>query len=146
MIRRRISAVFLLAGALAFAVAPVAFSAGTVTRTEITFPTVKKVTFAWTSSAGGAADSTTGSAFDGKLIALMTIPAAAGDAPTDNYDVAVNDADGHDVLAGAGANRDTANTEIVAEASLGAVAGSKLTLAVTNAGATKQGAVILWIR
>jgi len=124
----------------------VVYAAGTVTTTEVTKPSVKKVTFAWTSSAGGAADATTTAFFDGKLIGLTTIPAAAGSAPTDNYDIVVNDSDGHDVLLGAGQNRDTATTEYVAETSLGAVASSKLTLAITNAGATKAGTVILYIR
>jgi hypothetical protein len=120
--------------------------AGTVTTTEKVVGGVKKVTFAWLSSAGGAADATTTQVYDGKVIGLTTVPAGGADAPTDNYDVAVNDADGHDVLLGAGANRDTANTEHVADASLGAVAHSKLTLAVTNGGDTQQGTVILYIR
>lgn len=118
--------------------------AGTVTTAEINFASVKKITFAWTSSAGGAADATTSNAYDGKLIGFSTDPGAT--APTDNYDVAITDADGHDVLLGAGADRDTANTEHVAEASLGAVAGSKLTLAVTNAGNAKEGVAIVWLR
>ena len=120
--------------------------AGTVTSTEITHTSVRKVTFAWTSSAGGAADGTTTAAFDGQLIGLTTIPSGGGTAPDANYDVAVNDADGHDVLLGAGLNRHTSNTEHVATASLGGVAGSKLTLAVTAAGAAKQGTVVLRIR
>jgi hypothetical protein len=120
--------------------------AGTVTTTEITASSVKKLTFAWTSSAGGAADGTSTAAFDGKLVGMTTIPAGGGSAPSDDYDVVVTDASGHDVLLGAGANRDTANTEHVAEGSLGAVAGSTLTLAVTNAGATKGGTVVLYLR
>jgi hypothetical protein len=128
------------------AAAALAYAAGTVTTTELVSPTVKKVTFAWTSSAGGAADATTTAAFDGKLIGLTTIPAGGGAAPTDNYDVVISDADGHNVLLGAGLDRDTANTEHVAEASLGAVAGSKLTLAVTNAGSAKQGTVVVYLR
>lgn len=119
--------------------------AGTVTITEKKFGTIKKVTFAWTSDAAGAADGVTTEVYDGKLVGQTTIP-SAGVAPTDNYDIVVNDADGHDVLLGAGANRDTANTEHVAEASLGAVAPSKLTLAVTNAGNAKAGTLILYIR
>ena len=119
--------------------------AGTVTATEITHGSVKKLTFAWTSSAGGAADGVSAEVYDGKIIGLTTDPDGAA-APTDNYDVVVNDADGHDQLLGAGADRDTANTEHVAEASLGAVAGSLLTLAVTNAGNAKQGVVILYVR
>jgi hypothetical protein len=124
--------------------APVVFAAGTVTTAEITSASTKKITFTWTSAVGGAADATTTAAFDGKLVGLTTDPGAT--APTDNYDVAITDADGHDVLLGAGTDRDTANTEHVAEASLGAVARSRLTLAITNAGDAKQGVVVIYIR
>ncbi len=47
----------------------------------------------------------------GRLLALETNPGAT--APTDNYEIALDDAEGHDVLEGKGANRDTANTEKV---------------------------------
>ena len=120
--------------------------AGTVTVSETLHASIKKVVFAWTSSAGGAADGVSTGVYDGKIIGLTTVPSGGGTAPSDDYDVAIADVGGHDVLLGAGANRDTANTEHVAEASLGAVAGSKLTLAVTNAGSAKQGTVILWLR
>ena len=122
-------------------------AAGTSTVAETTFPTVKKIVWTWTSGTGaegGTVTKVTTAGFDGKLIGLTTDPGTA--APTDNYDVAITDADGHDVLLGAGANRDTANTEYVAEASLGAVAGSKLTLSITNAGDAKEGVVILYLR
>jgi hypothetical protein len=115
--------------------------------TETTFSSVKKVVCAWTADdATGAVSGTTSAVYDGKLIGLSTVPAAAGDAPTDYYDVTVTDVDGWDVLLGAGADREPANTEHVAEASLGAAAGSKLTVNVTNAGNSKKGTVILWIR
>ena len=119
--------------------------AGTVVTTEETFGTVKKVSFAWTSSSGGAADATTTNVFSGAIMRLVTVPDGT-DAPTDNYDVVVDDADGNDVLMGAGADRDTANTEQVLASSLGIVANDKLTLAVTNAGNAKKGTVILYIR
>ena len=119
--------------------------AGTVTKTEKISGSVKKLIFAWTSSAGGAADATSVAAFDGKVIGFTTIP-DGGAAPDDNYDVVVTDVDGHDVLVGAGANRDTSNTEHVDGANLAAVAGSLLTLAVTNAGNAKSGTVIVWVR
>ena len=118
--------------------------AGTVTVTESRTGSVKKLRFAWTSSAGGLADLATTFHYNGKIIALMTDPGAT--APDDNYDVALLDADGDDVLAGAGLNRDTANTEIVAEALLGAVATSILTLQVSGAGAAKEGVVVVWLR
>lgn len=119
--------------------------AGTVTVTENVQGNVKKLVFAWTSSAGGAADGASTVPINGKVVGLTTVPSGGGTAPTDNYDITLVDADGHDCLLGAGTDRDTANTENVASASLGAVASSALTLHVTNAGASKQGTVIVWV-
>jgi len=119
-------------------------AAGTATATETTATSVKKIKVAWTSGSGGeAAAVTTSKAYDGKVIALTTIPT---DSPTDNYDIVATDSDSVDVLLGAGANRDTANTEYVAEASLGAVAGSTLTFTITNAGNSKSGTIYCYIR
>lgn len=120
--------------------------AGTVTTTEVTHTRARKLVFAWTSAAGGEADGVSAAAFDGKLEGLTTIPSGGGTAPTDNYDVRVLDAQGHDVLLGAGLNRDAANTEHLTAASLAIVAGSPLTLEVRNAGDAKQGTVIVYVR
>lgn len=115
--------------------------------TEITHTSAKKIVAAWTSdNATGAVSGTTTAAFDGAIIGLTTIPGAGAAAPDDNYDVAITDVDGHDVLLGAGANRDTLNTEHVTSATLACVAGSKLTVAITNAGNANTGTVILWVR
>ena len=118
--------------------------AGTVVTTEQTFGSVKLVKFAWTSSAGGAADATTSGVFDGEVILLATDPGAT--APTTLYDVAVNDANSIDVLAGGGADRSATVNEYVQGSSLGAVATSALTLAVTNAGNAKVGTAYVYIR
>ena len=118
--------------------------AGTVTVTEITVGSVKKITWSWTSDASGDADALTTTGYSGEIILLTTDPGAT--APTDNYDVVINDADGEDVLLGAGANRDTANTEHVQGTSLGAVAGSTLNCVVSNAGNAKDGEAHLYIR
>lgn len=121
--------------------------AGTVVVTENpNARPLKRVKFAWTSSSGGAADGGTSGAYNGKCILLTTIPAAAGDAPSANYDITVLDEDGVDVLAGAGINRHTSNTEQVVSASLGGAVSQKLTLHVTAAGDTKQGVVYLDIQ
>ena len=115
--------------------------------TETTHTSVRKVVFAWTSdSATGAVSGTTTNAYDGEIIGLTTAPSGGGTAPSDNYDVTIADAAGHDVLLGAGVDRDVANTEHVARASLGGVAGSPLTLSVANAGNSKLGTVTLYIR
>jgi hypothetical protein len=123
-----------------------AFGAGTVVITETIISPVQKVKFAWTSAVGGAADGTTTYSYSGKIELLTTVPSGGGTAPSDNYDVTVVDSDGINVLAGAGADRDVANTEQVLGTSLGAVASSTLTIHVTNAGDAKQGTVYLYIR
>lgn len=119
--------------------------AGTVVNTEITHRPMKLAKFAWTSSAGGAADATTSAVFTGKIEGLTTVPDGVA-APTADYDVVVNNADGVDVLMGGGIDRHTSNTEHVLGTSLGCVVESTLTLAVTNAGDTKEGVVYVWVR
>lgn len=114
--------------------------------TEERMSHIKKVKFVWVSAADGSASGATTEEYSGEIIRLVTIPAAATAAPTDNYDVIVKDGDNTDVLMGAGANRDTATTEQVLGSSLGCVANDKLTLAVTNAGDTKGGTVIVYIK
>lgn len=129
-------------------VAVLAFGAGTVVTTETTHTSVKRVKFAWTSSAGGAADATTTGFYTGQILAIATDPDGT-DVPTANYDVAINDDDGVDVLNGAGANKSDSLTETISASlgvSLGYVVSSKLTLAVTNAGNAKKGVVYVFIR
>lgn len=119
---------------------------GTVTITEETISKIKKVKFEWTSTAGGAAGDVTTNAYTGEIIRLITKPGTGGNQPNDNYSVVVNDEDSTDVLMGAGASRDELNTEQVLASSLGCVANDKLTLAVTGAGDSNQGTVILYIK
>ena len=119
------------------------------TITEETIGSVKKIKWAWTSAADGtvgaaAVSSTTTNAYSGECLRLITDPGAT--APTDDYDVVINDADGVDVLIGAGANRDATATEQVIASSLGCVANDTLTLLVTNAGSGKTGTTYLYIR
>jgi hypothetical protein len=115
--------------------------------TEITHGTIKKIKCAWTSDdTSGAVSGATTNVYDGKILGAITVPGAGGDAPTDDYDIAVNDEDGVDICLGALANRDTANTEFVAEASMAAVARSKLTVSVSNAGNSNTGTLYLFIR
>lgn len=117
---------------------------GTVVTTEITHKPVKLIKWVWTSTNPGAiAGDTTDNVYTGKILGLATDPSAT--APDDNYNVEVFDDNGLDVLIGSGKLRDTADTEYVAEASLGAVVESKLTLSVDTAGAAKIGTVYLYI-
>lgn len=118
-----------------------------VTFTETRSGSIKKIKAVWVSDdSAGTASGTTEFAYDGKLELLTTVPAAAGAAPTDNYDVTLTDSDGVNVLAGGGNDRDTANTEQVLGTSLGAVASSKLTLSIAAAGNSKGGTVYVYLR
>ena len=106
---------------------------------------VNKIKFEWTTAADGTATGQTSESYTGEIIRLVTVPSGAA-APTNLYDVAVNDEDTTDVLMSGGANRSDANTEQVLASSLGCVANDKLTLEITNAGDTKSGTVYLYIR
>lgn len=122
-------------------------AAGSVTITEETFGSIRKVKFDWTAGTdaeAGTASGQTTKAYNGKILGLATDP---GDpAPTDNYAITVTDEDGMDVLMGGGADRDTANTEYVLSTSLGAVANDKLTINVAAAGSATKGIAYLYIR
>ncbi len=119
--------------------------AGIVAAIENTVQSVKQIHWAWTSSSGGAADDTTTAVFDGDIIGFGTVPSGSA-APTAAYDIAITDSNGLDVLFGQGIDRSATANEYVAGSLLGAVSESKLTLAVTSAGDTKEGVVVLWIR
>lgn len=123
--------------------------AETVTCSEETHGTVKKVTWDWLSAADGSVGAATGvtttQVYNGALLRAVFVPDSGGTQPSDNYDVVINDADGYDVLAGQGANKSNA-AAVTVVASMGAVANDKLTLGVTNAGGSKGGVVYLYIR
>jgi hypothetical protein len=125
-------------------------AAGTVTITEQTWGTVKKITGVWTAGTAGeagTASGTTAGVYSGEVRRLVTVPAVAPDAPDDNYSVTALDSDGVDVLMGAAVtNRDEAATEQVNAANLGIVANSKLTIAIAAAGSATKGTVHIYIR
>lgn len=110
--------------------------AGTVTCTKIEDGRYGRIVCTATADAAdGSFPATTIPAFSGELLALRTNPGAT--APTANYDMVLNDADGIDRLQGVGANRHTTNSEEVAVVRSGTaihppVAGEALSLAITN--------------
>jgi len=117
-----------------------------MTFTEITFATVKKIKAVWVSdNATGAVSGTTDQTYSGRFIGLITDPGAT--APSDNYTLTITDSDGVDLLLGsATGNRDTADTEFIKEADMAGVAASKLTFSISGAGNSKEGTVYLLIR
>ena len=121
--------------------------AGSVmTFTETIYTTVKKIKCTWTSDdTTGAVSGTTAEVYSGRLFGAITVPSAVA-APTALYDIAVNDGDSVDVALGTLADRSATATEYRAEASMAGMANSKLTVAITNAGNSKQGTLYLFIR
>jgi len=119
---------------------------GIVTITEIVTGSIKRITFAWTSSAGGAADGATTALYTGDVIYAAFIPGTGGDQPDNNYDVTLKDSGLVDVLGGTGANLTNASTVYKDDTDgLTTVTASALTLAVTGAGATNTGSVVVFV-
>jgi len=119
-----------------------------VTMTEEVYGTIKKIKFVWVSddTTGLVTGSASTNIYSGKILGLATVPGTLGVTPDNLYDVEILDDDGLDVLMGGGLDRSDVNTEYVLSTSLGAVANDHLTLAVSNAGNSKEGTVYIYIR
>lgn len=120
-------------------------AAAVITVEESCIAGVCKVKWTWTCSDTGAGSKATSSSYFGQVLALVTDPGNGGAAPTDNYDITITDADSYDVLQGAGADRDTANTETAVPAAV-SVGFGVLTLTLANAGNAKSGTATLYIK
>lgn len=133
--------------------------AGSVTITHQDNRSVRQVVFAWTSDASG--DVSTGAgltsfSISGEILRITTDPGAT--APTANYDVVINDADGIDIAMGFLANRHTTNSESVVPLASTTLSGNPVAsgcpvfvdgtieLVVSNAGNAKQGTVRVYYR
>ena len=119
---------------------------GSVVITEVTYSSMKLVTFAWTSGADGGVNgfSTTKADYSGEVSLVVTVPGTSGSQPT-SYTVSVIDSNGIDLLCGGGTTRSTTLTEYL-KRPLGAVGSSALSLVVTGAGAAKSGTVYVFLR
>lgn len=120
--------------------------------------TIRKVIADWTSDDATGAVSGVTKKIIGTLVKAVTNPGAA--APTDNYDIAITDEDGMDVLAACQktlVDRDTVTTEQVyflvldyagvpLAQSIHPIVYDALTIAVTAAGNSKTGRLILYYR
>ena len=114
---------------------------------------IRKLTATWTSDdAAGTASGTT-KKITGRLIRGVTDPSATA-APTDDYDIAITDENSFNVLTNCIddlADRDTANTEevyfLVSDGAVGVqhpAVCDKLTIAVSAAGNSKEGVLVLY--
>lgn len=88
--------------------------AGTIAQSHAKFGKIGVVRFTCTADAadGSFPSTTLDEDFEGLLLAFETNPGSP--APTTNYDIAITDAEGCDVLGGVGANRHPTLTEKVA--------------------------------
>ena len=109
---------------------------------------VKAVIWTWTSAADGSAGADS-PAISGEIVRVVSNPGAT--APTAAWDFVINDADGFDVCAGKGANRSATATEAFCPLTGDGTTTNQrfavdgvLTLAVTNAGDTKDGVITLY--
>jgi hypothetical protein len=109
---------------------------------ESSFEGISKVKWTWTSATDGTASLVTAKSYFGVVLSLRTDPGAT--APTANYDITVTDADGFDVMQGAGADRHTSTSEDTSPASTSVAFGS-LTINISNAGDAKTGVAVLYI-
>jgi hypothetical protein len=104
--------------------------------------TTGTVSIPWVSNAGGAA-SVAVAAIRALIYRVVFVPDGGGLAPTTLYDVALNDANGCNVLGTGGADRSATVAEQYVPSDPVLVDGP-LTLAVTNAGDSNSGTVILY--
>ena len=122
-----------------------AYGAGVLTQDYATHGAMKVATLAWTTSAGGVFTSTTTSkSINGMVVMVETDPDGTA-IPTPGYSITLLDSGGADIMGGALANRDTANTEITMPLLNGNYTGvtvqGALTLTVSAAGLSKKGVV-----
>lgn len=118
----------------------------TVTTTYSASSGMTLYTLAWTSTAGGAVSGNAFAVKRGRIIQVKFVPAAAGDQPTDLYDVTLIDEHSIDLLNGQGANLSNATgLYLQFNPSLWHDETQDLDLVVANAGATKKGTVYLWV-
>ena len=116
-------------------------AAGVVTN-ETDTSTIDKIVFQWTNNASGTTTGVTANRYTGAIGRVIFDPGST--APSDNYDLVINDQNSYDILNGRGANLDSVTTTQV-DSIFGAIANSKLTIVVTNAGNAKTGTVVVYI-
>lgn len=117
--------------------------AAVVTVEESSLLGICKIKWTVTTHTDGTASLVTDHSYFGAVGTVVTNPGST--APTDNWDATITDAEGHDVLQGAGADRDTTNTETAGPSVTPSIVFGPLTLNITNGGDTKDLVVTLYV-
>jgi len=117
----------------------------TLTEDAVRYP-IQKITWDWLCTDLGVVSSKTVNGVMGKVVKAILASDAGGTAPTNLYDVTIEDDDGADILSGEGANVTSAATVyIVDPTKVLYCRSSNLTLKIAAAGDAKGGTVILYI-
>ena len=128
---------------------------GTVTTSYQDHRSVNRISFAWSSNASGDASGTT-LALTGQILGIITVPSATAK-PTKDYDLYLKGPKDltckFDAFNGLGLNRSSATTEAFSPTmntgtyrTQAMPVDGTYTLVVDNAGATKSGTVIMFLR
>ena len=117
----------------------------TITQDSITYP-IQKISWDWLSASDGSVSSTASGSYMGKVVKAILASDSGATAPTNLYDVTIEDEDGYDVLSGNGADVTSAATVYLVDPNKCLwVRSNSLTLKVASAGDAKGGVVTLYI-
>ena len=117
----------------------------TITQDSVEYP-LQKIQWDWLSATGGTVSSAASGWYCGKIVKVSLASDSGDTAPTDGYDVTIEDGDGLDVLSGNGANVTASATVYINDPTkMLWVRSGTLTLKVANAGDAKGGVVTLYI-
>ena len=105
----------------------------------------KAIKFAWVSADGADLEQATTNWYVGKIHGVQIVPAGGAAAPSDNFDITIEDGNGGDVLLGACMNCDNTTNTYAGSASLAAVGSGTLTINVANTGSAGAGTGYLWL-
>lgn len=118
----------------------------TITQDSIEYP-IQKIEWDWLCTDLGVVESAASGWYCGKIVKAILASDSGGTAPTNLYDVTIEDEDGYDVLSGGGADVTSAATVYLVDPDKCLwVRSNSLTLKVANAGDAKGGVVTLYIQ
>ena len=118
----------------------------TITQDSV-FYQIQKISWDWLSASDGTVSSAAFGAYMGKIVKAILASDSGGTAPTNLYDVTIEDEDGYDVLSGEGADVTSAATVYLVDPNKCLwVRSNSLTLKVASAGDAKGGVVTMLIQ
>lgn len=124
--------------------------AGSITVTTTQVGALTQYSVAWVSDSSGNVSASSFAVKSGELMQVMFTPDGGDTQPSNAYDMAIADANGADVLAGAGADLSnstaTAAVPTISTYFRRQVVAGNLTPNISNAGSAKGGTVALLIR